>query len=191
MAMAQKTNLKLKIKNLKLLRVFILFSFLATLLFFTVTSYAASNYVFPYPSTMPGSIFYKIHLLQEALLKYWYFGNFGQFNYNLKESDKYLVEAKTLFEYNQYLLGFSALKKSDSYFINTLPNLINAQNKNKNVSAYRQLLSEAAGKHIEVLTKLEQEIPESFTWAPEKSLPTRLNLKSLIENSIKIRNKFL
>ncbi len=140
---------------------------------------------------MPGGFSYKLHSLYENLSKYWYFGNFGQFTYNLKESDKYLVEAKTLFEYNQYLLGFSALEKSDTYFINTLPNLIKAQNKGENISTYRQLLGEAAQKHVEVLTKLKQEVPDSFTWTPEKSLPTHLSLKSAIDNSIKIRDKFL
>ncbi|HUD05207.1 MAG TPA: hypothetical protein VMR59_04460 [Patescibacteria group bacterium] len=187
--MAQK--IKLQIQNSNLSRIFVILFLLITLLFLTSTSYADSSYVLPYPSTMPGGIYYKLHLVEEALLKYWYFGDFGQFNYNLKESDKYLVEAKTLFEYNQYLLGFSALEKSDAYFTNTLPNLLKAQNKGENILADSKLLSEAAQKHIEVLTKLKQEIPANFTWSPEKSLPTRLNLKASIDNSIAIREKFL
>jgi hypothetical protein len=174
------------INSFKFIFIVVLLSFL-----FITSTYASSSYVLPYPSAMPGNISYKIHLVEETLLKYWYFGDFGQFNYNLKESDKYLVEAKTLFEYNQYLLGFSALEKSDSYFINTLPNLIKAQNRGESILVDRQLLREAAQKHIEVLTKLEQEIPASFTWSPEKSLPTRLNLKASIDNSIMIRGKFL
>ena len=171
-------------------------SFFIILLFFllvfkTQTAFAVSNYVLPYPSVMPGGISYKIHLVEEKILQFWYFGDFGQFNYNLKESDKYLVEAKTLFEYNQYLLGFNALKKSDTYFTNTLPNLIKAKKRGENVVADRHLLQEAAKKHIEVLTKLKEEIPSSFTWTPEKALPTNLNLKDSIENSIKIRSNYL
>ena len=159
--------------------------------FSVIPSYAFSSYVLPYPSVMPGGISYKIHLVEEKILQFWYFGDIGQFNYNLKESDKYLVEAKTLLEYNQYLLGFSALKKSDSYFIKTLPNLLKAQNRGEDISANRQLLSQAAQKHIEVLTKLKEEVPNSFTWTPEKALPTKLNLKDSIENSIKIRSNYL
>lgn len=154
-------------------------------------SYALSTYVLPYPSTMPGGIAYKIHLVEEAILKYWYFGDFGQFNYNLKESDKYLVEAKTLFEYNQYLLGFKALEKSDLYFKNTLPQLVKAKVHGKNISSYRALLNEASQKHIEVLTQLKNEVPESFTWTPEKALPTKLDLKNSLENSIKVRENYL
>lgn len=148
---------------------------------------ASSNYVLPYPSVMPGSIFYKLHLVEEKLLQYWYFGEFGQFEYNLKESDKYLVESKTLFEYNQYLLGYNALKKSDSYFIKTLPYLLNAQKEGKNISANRELLREASRKHIETLLEVKQEVPETFNWSPEKSPSTELKLFNAINNSIKIR----
>jgi len=52
------------------------------LIFFFITMsrvYAESNYVLPYPSSMPGSIFYKIDVLKEKILEYWYFGNFGKF----------------------------------------------------------------------------------------------------------------
>ncbi|MCL4418206.1 MAG: hypothetical protein M1365_16230 [Actinobacteria bacterium] len=93
---------------------------------------AQSSYVLPYPSAMPGSSSYKIHQLYESIIKYWYFGNLGQFKYNLKQSDKYLVEAKTLFEYNQYLLASKALTKSDYYFKNIEPYLLKAKNEIKN-----------------------------------------------------------
>ena len=124
-------------------------------------------------------------------MQYWYFGNFGQFNYNLKEADKYLVEAKTLFEYNQYLLGYGALKKSDVYFEQTLPFLLKARGERKNISDYREILRQAAEKHQEVLIKMSEEVPEVFTWSPEKSLPTKLNLKDSINKSIEIREKYL
>src|ERR1700749_87312 len=83
---------------------------------FTQVASADSPYVLPYPSFMPGTIFYKIDRVIEIFEKYWYFGDFGQFTYNLKESDKYLVQAKTLFEYQQYLLAMVALQQSDAYF---------------------------------------------------------------------------
>lgn len=161
------------------------------LCFSVIPAHASSNYVLPYPSTMPGNIFYKIHLVEEKLLRYWYFGNLGQFTYNLKQADKYLVEAKTLFEYNQYLLGFNALKKSDYYFKQTLPYLLKAQGEGKDISQNRDVLRQAAGKHQEVLLKIGQEVPGVFTWSPEKSLPTKLNLKDAIDESMKIREEFL
>src|SRR3989344_5431061 len=83
---------------------------------FTKTALADSSYVLPYPSAMPGSNFYKLHVLYEQLSRYWYFGDFGQFKFSLRYADKYLVEAKILFEYKQYLLGYSALDKSNLYF---------------------------------------------------------------------------
>src|SRR5690242_14133057 len=99
----------------KLLFVFLFF------FIFSQPSYALSSYVLPYPSTMPGGVSYKIHLVWEKIMQYWYFGDFGSYEYNLKQSDKYLVEAKTLFEYNQFLLGYNALQKSNDYFKNIEP----------------------------------------------------------------------
>lgn len=187
--MAQ-TKLKVN-KVIRFIKKIQIFFLLFVLLFAVQPSHASSSYVLPYPSRMPGNIFYKIHLAEEKILQYWYFGDFGQFNYNLKESDKYLVEAKTLFEYNQYLLGFNAIKKSDYYFKQTLPYLLKARGEGKDISENKGVLRQAAGKHQEVLLKMEQEVPEVFTWSPEKSLPTKLNLKDAIIEAIKIREEYL
>ena len=117
-------------------------------------------------------------------MQYWYFGDFGQFEYNLQESDKYLVQAKTLFEYNQYLLGYQALQQSDTYFQQTLPHLLAAQKHGKNITDKRKLLSQAAEKHIEVLKMIEQETPSVFTWTPEKTVASTLDIHELITTSI-------
>lgn len=152
--------------------------------------FADSLYVLPYPSAMPGSIWYKLDLVKEAIDKFWYWGDFGQFDYNLSESDKYLVEAKTLFEYKQYLLGYNALLKSDSYFRKILPSLTSAKNHDKDISEKQEILKNAVGKHIEVLTQIENEVPASFNWAPEKKPSTNLELKKAIENSIQERHDY-
>ena len=93
--------------------IFILFSLI---LLYPQQAFAKSDYVLPYPSLMPGSKLYILQEIKNTVLQYWYFGNFGQFTYALKQSDKFLVEAKTLFEYDQYLLADEALKKSDYFF---------------------------------------------------------------------------
>ena len=157
--------------------------------FFTFSVNAQSPYVLPYPSFMPGSMFYKINIIKDEILRHWYFGSFGQFKYNLKQSDKYLVEAKTLFEYKQYLLGSEALKKSDNFFTQTTINLNTARGEGKDIKGNFLILKNAGSKHIEVLSKLGNEVPESFTWSPEKKKPTILQLKKDIDNSIEIRKK--
>ncbi len=171
----------------------ILIAGIISLLFISVTniSYADSPYVLPYPSTMPGSFLYKLHVLSEQLLKYWYFGNFGQFTYNLKLSDKYLVEAKTLFEYKQYLLADRALKKSDSYFVQTMPYLTKLKDECVDITDKKNTLHDAAQKHIETLEKARADIPESFVWRPEKASATSLYLQTDITNAIAIRQKYL
>ncbi len=176
---------KMRKRLCALLSVFIFF------LIFTTPILAKSSYVLPYPSYMPGSSLYKPHLLLAELSKFWYFGNFGKFTYNLKQADKYLVEAKTLFEYGQYLLGYRALKKSDEYFIKTLPSLKNAKSEGKDISQNMGILTSAAQKHAEVLTEIKKAVPDKFNWQPEKSASTMLDLKSTIESSIVLRRKYL
>lgn len=149
--------------------------------------YAESGYVLPYPSRMPGSFAYKFRLVYENLSRYWYFGSFGQFEYGLKMADRYLVEAKTLFEYKQYLLGLESLEKSNYYFGEILPSLKKAEKENKNISQKRSVLREAALKHIEYLKRTDLDTPDIFIWEPEKSLFTTLFLKKIIAESIKIR----
>jgi len=153
----------------------------------TPTINAASEYVLPYPSFMPGSMFYKVNLIKDEILKYWYFGSFGQFKYNLKQTDKYLVEAKTLFEYKQYLLGINALKKSDTYFIKIKPSLLKAKSEGKDINQSLLILKDAKDKHIETLERVSKEVPEAFVWEPEKEKPTNLNLHEIINESIHIR----
>lgn len=176
-------------KNEKFICLFVLV-FLFLILFKTPV-FAQSNYVLPYPSNMPGGLSYKIHLLYENISKYWYFGDFGKFNYNLKMADKYLVEAKTLFEYKQYLLGYKALAKSDFYFPKSLVSIINAENNNKNISQKKIILKQAALKHIEVLERMKVDSPDTFNWQPEKALPTMLKIREKIERSINIRKNVL
>ncbi len=164
------------------------FAFAALLFFFSFhISFAESNYVLPYPSFMPGSIFYKIHLVLENGEKYWYFGNFGQFTYNLKQSDKYLVEAKTLFEYKQYLLANKALDKSNTHFVKAYQFLGKAKLGEKNISQKELLLKEASEKHIEIFKTVKSQVPESFIWMPKKESPNKLLLWRKIDEAISIR----
>lgn len=167
--------------------------FLSLFFFFSssFSVFANSSYVLPYPSTMPGRFFYKIHQAIEKIEQYWYFGNFGQFTYNLEKSDKYLVEAKTLFEYKQYLLGYQALEKSNTYFEQTPTYLERAEKEGKDISEKRALLTQAAKKHREVLGKMRKETPARFIWVAEKSLPVSLDIYPLIEKSSSIRFKSL
>jgi len=163
------------------------------LLFFLIANktFAESSYVLPYPSRMPGSLSYKIHLIYENVSKYWHFGNFGQFEYNLKMADKYLVQAKTLFDYKQHLLGFDSLKKSNYYFNEILPSLNRAEKESKNISPKKSVLRKASRKHIEYLEKIDVDTPDIFIWEPEKSSPTTLLLKKILMDSINIRKDSL
>lgn len=174
-------------KEMKKLILFVFIFFLSS----SSYTFSVSEYVLPYPSSMPGGFLYKLHLVLEQINKYWYFGDFGQFRYNLNQSDKYLVEAKTLFEYKQYLLGYNALEKSDMYFSSAPLYLKNAQLHGKNISEKEEALGQAAKKHGEVLKKMKNTVPAQFTWVGEKAQPITLNLVGAINKSIHIRSSSL
>lgn len=151
--------------------------------------YAESQYALPYPSAMPGSRFYLLEQIQEKLLGFWYFGDFGQFKYNLRYTDKYLVEAKTLFEYKQYLLATRSLKKSNLYWERIPDSLARARFRKKDTSQKQALYLEASGKHVEALGMLKKQVPKEFLWRPEKEKPQLLELHKLIDESIRLRQK--
>lgn len=168
----------------------VLFVFLV-LFYFPPITYAQSDYVLPYPPSMPGNKLYSLRLMGESIQGVWSFGNFAQFSYNLKLSDKYLVEAKTLFEYKQYLLGHTALQKSDRYIKKAAYYLSNAEREGKNIEEKKKVLQSAIEKHISVLEQLQTVTPEEFLWQPEKSDATKLNIRDEIGESIGIRRACL
>lgn len=169
--------------------VWILLIALSLPLFISKVAFASSTYVLPYPGGMPGSVLYKIHLLQEKISPFWYFGSFSQFSYNLKESDHYLVQAKTLFEYNQYLLAVNALDKSDLYFKNAINSLKNAKQEGKNTSDKSLILKNASEKHQELLTSLLETLPKEVEWHAEKTESLILPLRQKVQEAIKERAK--
>lgn len=137
-----------------------------------------AEYVLPYPSYMPGNKFYRISRLIDRVKQPFYFGNISSYKYHLSLADKYLVEAKTLFEYKQYLLATDALTRSDVEF---------AKAKRNVVRYFETQFQEAAEAHQMVLKRLQEELPEQFLWTPEKDSPTYLPLKDLINTSITLR----
>lgn len=170
-----------------------LFTFLLIFLLLQVlpkNAIAESAYVLPYPSVMPGTILYKAHLVLELFQQFWYYGDFGQFKYNLKQADKYLVEAKTLFEYKQYLLAVAALEKSNIYFEKIPKTLELAEKHKKNIFINKHIFQTAALKHKEVILKLLLEVPESYTWRPEKEPETVLELHNKLTEALLIRKKY-
>lgn len=156
----------------------------------SVRVFAQSDYVLPYPSQMPGGKFYTINQVIEKVSYFWYFGNFGKSYYYQRLSDKYLVEAKTLFEYKQYLLAYKSLLKSNQYFEKIYPCLISAKIEGKDISEKQEKFRQESLKHLEELNKLKNSTPKEFLWTPEKVKPTLLNVHSLIEASINIRKKY-
>lgn len=182
MGMAQK---KFKMRYFLLILISI-----ASILFFSFKPVSAeSDYVLPYPSSMPGSKLYKMRLIWEEVIRYWHFGNLSQFKYNLNQADKYLVEAKTLFEYKQYLLAKLALEKSDNYIIKAKEYLAKSKEDGKNIEQKQIMFENANLKHIEVLNFIKTIIPDNFLWSPEKVPATNLDFKKALDESIKIRKQ--
>ncbi len=165
----------------------VVFLLLTMVLFTAPNSIAASDYVLPYPPAMPGSTTYILRRIQEKALAFWYFGEFGQFAYNRMLSDKYLVQAKILFEYHQYLLGIKALKESNIYFLQTNEVLAHTPLKKNGRPGEVLLLKRQAEKHIEILKAIERFLPKKYKWEDERKHPIDLNFTNEIQEAIEIR----
>lgn len=168
-------------KHLSVIIVLLLFFMIATPL-----RMAHADYVLPYPSYMPGNKLYRVMRIVDQLKRFWYWGNIAQTKYHLELSDKYLVEAKTLMEYNQYLLATDALSRSNKEFMQ-LPKYINGVAKEGvDTKSLKQLVVSAADKHVEVLNNLLLLTPDTVVWSPEKAASTTVTLHHDIQNSLQI-----
>lgn len=147
-----------------------------------------AEYVLPYPSYMPGNSMYRFSRALDVLKGYWYWGNIAQIKYHLGLSDKYLVEAKTLFEYKQYLLATDALVRSDKELLKIPTYLSSGDNQIEDLSEQRKIISMAMETHERVIKGMENQLPQTFVWQPEKANPTSLNIAGMISSSLVIRN---
>jgi hypothetical protein len=138
---------------------------------------------------MPGHPLYWISRRIDDVSAWWYWGNFAKVKYYLKISDKYLVEAKTLFEYKQYLFGSDALSRSDDAFNKITKYMKIAKSENKDIRPLQTTISDVFSIHKRVLSTIKSEVPKYFVWAPEKTEATQLPLERNIEASTVIREK--
>ncbi len=148
-----------------------------------------AEYVLPYPSYMPGNKLYTISKMVDKIKKYWYWGTIAETKYQLSLSDKYLVEAKTLFEYKQYLLATNALKQSDSALEHITTTLEKGNREGKDMSQLEHTVYEAMKLHIEKLEIMKEQLPSEFLWTPEKKEATQLLIDKMIDASIVLRQK--
>lgn len=146
-----------------------------------------AEYVLPYPSYMPGNKLYRVSRLFDRMKQPFYFGNISTYKYHLSLADKYLVEAKTLFEYKQYLLAADALERSDAEFRMVPISIKRAKAEEKDMKNFDTQIIEAAATHQTVLRQLRDELPVQVTWAPEKVSPIVIPVRSLIDASIALR----
>lgn len=170
----------------------LILSFILFLLFvFPRVSLASSDYVLPYPSAMPGSKLYFLHKIEEKISKYWYFGDYGSFTYNRHFADKYLVEAKTLFEYRQYVLALQSLSMSNHYFKKMQSSLENTPHTKYGREEKKALMKNVAEKHLEVLQMLGLNLPNDFIWKDENMSARILDISGDIGFAELIRKEVL
>jgi hypothetical protein len=174
---------------LKYRLIFAIFLYIPVTVFFTNQVFA-STYYLPYPSLMPGNKLYRISRLIDKLKNYWSFGNITQVKYHLALSDKYLVEAKTLFEYEQFLLADDALHRSTDEFNLIMPHIQLAMREAKNVSQLTQSVKDAASVHYKILENIRQTVPDTVKWTPEKTSSTYLSISNDINSAEELLLQF-
>ena len=150
-----------------------------------------ADYVLPYPSFMPGNKIYHVSRIMDTLKAYWYWGTIAEIKYHLSLSDKYLVEAKTLFEYKQYLLATDALSRSDAALSGISKLLDRGNEEGKDMSEQKAIVVEAMKTHISTIENMRQWLPNEFQWTPEKDAATDLSIGAMLDTSIQIRNTLL
>lgn len=148
-----------------------------------------ASYILPYPSYMPGSKLYTISRTADRIKAYWYFGDIGKIRYHMALSDKYLVEAKTLFEYKQYLLAVDALSRSDWEFLRIPDNLLLAKKHGKDVDYLVGIYRDEARSHMDIINRILLDTPETFLWEPEKEEANLLMIHKYLQIAADVRKR--
>lgn len=153
----------------------VLGSFIVFLVVLFLPRAAVAAYVLPYPSFMPGNKLYQVSRFIDKMKRYWYWGNLSSYRYYLGQSDKALIEAKTLFEYRQYLLAVNALKRSDAALQHIPDSFKGAE------------FIEAMEEHKKIIVKLLGELPEEFIWRPEREESQSLQIHEELKRALRLR----
>jgi len=144
-------------------------------LLFTSSAHAA-DYILPYPSYMPGHKLYKLEQIWDRAQEYWHFGDIAKFKYYQGFADKKLVEAKVLFEHEQYLLAVDAIQVSNNSLIEAGRYLSHAIQSGKQLNRKAEIYKQALDRHQEERIKLRDELPEVIIWEDENNPPVKLNI---------------
>lgn len=155
---------------------------------FLAISLTISSYVLPYPGLMPGHKLYSFKKVFDKVYSFFVFGNFANHKYNLSLADKKLVEAKILFEYNQYPLALTALNDSNFHFDRAVDFLTAAEEEGKDIFQKVINFQEAGQRHKEILKTLKNNLPERFFWEPEKKEVGWLEIGEILDAAIKERD---
>lgn len=150
-----------------------------------------ADYFLPYPSYMPGNKLYTVSRIIDKAKEYWYYGNIAKTKYHMGLSDKYLVEAKTLFEYKQYLLAIDALERSSDQTERVAHYISAAKKQGKDVSQLKELTTSGLRLHKNFLQTISEDLPREFIWRPEKSEEQLLPLHKLLLEAINIRQTMI
>ena len=143
-----------------------------------------ADYVMPYPGAMPGNKLYNMYEIADAIRGWWSFGNLTQHTYHQAIADKKLIEAKTLFEYKQYLLASEALFAYKTHIVLAKNALLAAAKEGKDISQKKKRFQEALLVHKSILEKLKNELPKEFLWQPEKDAPQMLQIHNILDETI-------
>lgn len=160
---------------------------LVSCLLLLVPSIAHAAYVLPYPSFMPGNKVYKISRYIDVSRKWWSWGTIASLKYHQGLADKYLVEAKTLFEYKQYPLALDALARSDAHVSALRPLLSQGTADGKDMTKFAAAVDEEMTIHKSVIARIVSEVPETFPWQPERAPESNLLLHDILRQSYEIR----
>jgi uncharacterized protein (UPF0332 family) len=163
---------------------------LLAILFFSLSfsPIHAIDYVLPYPSYMPGNPLYLVRQLLERAQEYWYFGDIAKVKYHMKMADKYLVEAKTLFEYGQLRLAIDSLHKSNYHFSSAVLYERDVIFDKKDNGEQKQELKEAGEKHADLIKELDSKLPDEIEWQEEKKQKEEISLSMLFKEAMVIRD---
>jgi hypothetical protein len=147
----------------------------------------AADYNLPVKPILPGHPLYRISRNLDRVRSWFLWGDIAKATYRLTLADKYLAEAKTLFELKQFPFAVDALERSNLEFERIPGFLENDVRDGRDIGAMRDKVKASSRAHVTILDALEPMVPEVYVWTEDDGEPIQLEIREQILLSVGIR----
>ena len=131
----------------------------------TESATPTSLYTLPYPGMLPDNPFYSVKILRDHIVLFLISDPVKKAEFKLLQADKRLQAGVYLWRKDKEKadLVISTISKGENYFEQALEDTRQAKREGRDIGALAGDLAQSSRKHTQILSALQEEMPEQYT----------------------------